>query len=205
MYNLNLHQQLWGYKVEEKLYLGVREQKRLNTTVLDHLCQDTLKSVNYSYFHSLISYGIIFCGSSSNSVHVFRLQKRAIRIITGSRQRDSCRELFKKLKILPLHSQYIFSLLLFIVNNRNIFHANSDIHDINTMQNSNLRQPQANLTMYQKVAYYSGIKVFNSLPISIKKISCDVKRFKLSLYEYLHLRSFCTLGEYFNSAEQIRV
>jgi hypothetical protein len=28
-----MHQQLWGYKVEEKLYLGVRKQKRLNTTV----------------------------------------------------------------------------------------------------------------------------------------------------------------------------
>jgi hypothetical protein len=24
--------QLWGYKVEETLYLGIREQKRLNTT-----------------------------------------------------------------------------------------------------------------------------------------------------------------------------
>jgi hypothetical protein len=29
-----MYQQLWGYKVEEKLYLGVREQKRLNTTEL---------------------------------------------------------------------------------------------------------------------------------------------------------------------------
>jgi hypothetical protein len=27
-----MYQQLWGYKVEEKLYLVVREQKRLNTT-----------------------------------------------------------------------------------------------------------------------------------------------------------------------------
>jgi hypothetical protein len=28
-----MYQQLWGYKVEEKLYLGLREQKkRLNTT-----------------------------------------------------------------------------------------------------------------------------------------------------------------------------
>jgi hypothetical protein len=32
MYN----QHLWGYKVEDNLYLGVREQKRLNTTVLNH-------------------------------------------------------------------------------------------------------------------------------------------------------------------------
>jgi hypothetical protein len=31
-----MYQQLWGYKVEEKLYLGVREQKRLNTTGQDN-------------------------------------------------------------------------------------------------------------------------------------------------------------------------
>jgi hypothetical protein len=30
-----MYQQLWGYKVEEKLYLGVREQKRLNTTDIE--------------------------------------------------------------------------------------------------------------------------------------------------------------------------
>jgi hypothetical protein len=30
-----MQQQLWGYKVEEKLYIGVREQKRLNTIILD--------------------------------------------------------------------------------------------------------------------------------------------------------------------------
>jgi hypothetical protein len=35
-----MYQQLWGYKVEEKLYLGVREQKRLNTTGL--VCSQTL-------------------------------------------------------------------------------------------------------------------------------------------------------------------
>ena len=29
-----MYQQLWGYKVEEKLYVGVREQKRLNTADL---------------------------------------------------------------------------------------------------------------------------------------------------------------------------
>jgi hypothetical protein len=32
-----MYQQLWGYKVEEKLYLGLREQKRLNTTGIEVL------------------------------------------------------------------------------------------------------------------------------------------------------------------------
>jgi hypothetical protein len=31
-----MYQQLWGYKVEEELCLGAREQKRLNTTALCH-------------------------------------------------------------------------------------------------------------------------------------------------------------------------
>jgi hypothetical protein len=30
-----MHQQLWGYRDEDKLYLGVSEQKRLNPPVLD--------------------------------------------------------------------------------------------------------------------------------------------------------------------------
>jgi hypothetical protein len=34
-----VHQQLWGYKVEDKLYVGVREQKRLNTADLDQCIQ----------------------------------------------------------------------------------------------------------------------------------------------------------------------
>jgi hypothetical protein len=37
-----MYQQLWGYKVEEKLYLGVREQKWLNTTDLDYIASKWL-------------------------------------------------------------------------------------------------------------------------------------------------------------------
>ena len=123
------------------------------------MSQDTLKSVYYSYFHSLISYGIIFWGNSSNSLHVIRLQKRAVRIITWSRPRDSCRGLFKILRILYLQSQYIHSSSLFIVNNKNLFHVNSEMHGFNTRQNFNLHQPQGSLSLYQKGASHSGIKV----------------------------------------------
>jgi len=128
------------------------------------MSQDALKTVYHSYLHSLISYGIIFWGNFSYSPHIFRLQKKAVRIITGSRPRDSCRELFKGLRILPLQSQYILSLLIFVVENKKLFYVYSEIHNINTTQNFNLHQPQANLTLYQKGAYYSGIKVFNNIP-----------------------------------------
>ena len=34
-----MHQQFWGHNVEGKIYLGVREQKRLNITGLDKLLE----------------------------------------------------------------------------------------------------------------------------------------------------------------------
>jgi hypothetical protein len=39
-----MYQQLWEYKVEEKLDLGVHEQKRLNTIALDNVKTDIPKS-----------------------------------------------------------------------------------------------------------------------------------------------------------------
>jgi hypothetical protein len=47
-----MYQQLWGHKVEEKLYLGVREQKRLNTTGLEGsrvITEDNLWNVTAIY------------------------------------------------------------------------------------------------------------------------------------------------------------
>jgi len=64
--------------------------------------------------------------------------------------RVSCRELFKKLNILPLHSQYILSLLLFVVKNMDIFTINSEVHSINTTHRSDLHPPLIKLTKYKK-------------------------------------------------------
>jgi len=89
------------------------------------LSQNSLKVVYYSYFHSVMTYGLIFRRNSHHSNIIFRLQKRIIRIIVGIRGRDSCREQFKKLKILPLQIQYILSLLLFVIDNGNYFKVHS--------------------------------------------------------------------------------
>jgi len=43
----------------------------------------------------------------------------------GARTTDSCREYFKKLNILPLQLQYIVSLVLSVINNKNQSAANS--------------------------------------------------------------------------------
>jgi hypothetical protein len=62
--------------------------------------------------------------------------------------------------IIPLKSQYIFSLLLFVAKNRDLCESNSEIHNINTRFSSDLHTATANLTTFQKGPFYFGIKVF---------------------------------------------
>jgi hypothetical protein len=66
---------------------------------------------------------------------MFKIQKKIIRIIAGCRSRGSCRDLFNNLKILPLPLQYTLSLLQFVVNNRDKFKLNSDVHNIKLDKN----------------------------------------------------------------------
>jgi hypothetical protein len=108
------------------------------------------------------------------------MQKRVIRIMMGCGYRESCRELFKELKILPLSSQYIFSLLLFAVKNRNYFVSNNAYRSNNTRQRNDLPPPRVTLTMYQKAVYNLGIKIFNALTKAIKDVSSKPSKFKIA-------------------------
>lgn len=162
------------------------------------LSLESLRMAYFSYFHSVMTYGIIFWGNSRHSSVIFRLQKRVIRIITGIRNRDSCREHFRTLKILPLQSQYILSLLLFVTDNKDLFQRNFEVHQINTRNKSSLHQCPSKLSVYQRGAYCTGIRVFNSLPPQIKEVSHKRQQFKCILKEFLYTHSFYTLDEYFN-------
>jgi hypothetical protein len=57
---------------------------------------------------------------------------------------DSCRELFKSMKILPVYSQYIFSLLMYVVNNKHLFKRILEVHNHNTRSAKNFRLPITN-------------------------------------------------------------
>ena len=97
------------------------------------------------------------------SIKVFRMHKYIIRIVTGCKRRESCRHLFRKLKILPLPSQHILSLLLFVINNRNQFTIHSEIDSINSRQFNDFHQPRSNLSKYQKGPQHSDRELWQSI------------------------------------------
>jgi hypothetical protein len=91
-----------------------------------------MRLIYFYNFHSVPPDGVIFWGNSVHSKYIFRIKKRTIRVITDSGIGESCEELFKQLQIMSLYYQYIYSLLIFVVKNRDIFKLNSDIYSTGT-------------------------------------------------------------------------
>jgi hypothetical protein len=113
--------------------------------------------------------------------------------VAATKMRASCWELFKKLNILPLASEFLLSILSFLMNTEK-FQTNSDINSIRYRYN--LHVLNANLNKYQKGVYYSGIKLFNKLPPNIQSSNHDIKIFTPALKEYLLYDSFYYVEEF---------
>jgi len=139
--------------------------------------------------------------SGSTKIFTWKKKKKKIRIMLGCRSRDSSSNLFMKLKILPLPLQYIFSVLLFVIKNRNQYTVNSKIHHTNTTQHSNFHQSWPSLTKYRKGTYNLGINFYKGLPYYIKDVSDSPNRFKSILkdftYIWIYFILFYSLDEYF--------
>ena len=88
-----------------------------------------------------------------------------------------CRRNRKRIEtlLLLLTSQYMLSLLMFVVQNKNLFQTKNENHNLDTRQRNSLYLPQANLKIYQKGAYYSGIKIFNNITLESKNVAGNHK------------------------------
>lgn len=75
----------------------------------------TLWMICFADFYFVIKYGIIFGGYSAYTDRIFILQKRIVKIKAAIGCRSTCGRLFKKLDILPIPCQYIFSLMMLVV------------------------------------------------------------------------------------------
>jgi hypothetical protein len=50
-------------------------------SVKAYVTTEILRMLYFSHFHSVMAYGVIFWGNSVSSQNIFKIQKRAIRIM----------------------------------------------------------------------------------------------------------------------------
>jgi len=153
---------------------------------------------DFAYFHSVINYGIIFWGNSSESNKIFLAQKKIVRIMTGSRPKSSWKPLFQSLGIMTITSQYIPSLMKFLLQNQGKFTSITEVHNINTRKKLKLHKPISNLTLYQKGVFYMSIRIFNRLPDCIARVVENKRSFISTLRQHLVNTSFYSLDEFFD-------
>ena len=157
---------------------------------------EVLRMVYFANFQSVTDYGIIYGGNSTSSSQISLLQKKIIRIMIRVSPKFLCRGLFRKMDILNFPCFYIFSLKLLLLNNFNNFHTNSSVHEINTRYKYQLQRPVVNLSCYQRGVYYSGIKIFSSLPSAIYNLKNTKSHFRAALQSSLALYSLYYVKEF---------
>ena len=161
--------------------------------VRQSLSLESVRSLYFAYFHSALMYGIIFWGNSPQAIQVFKLQKKAIRIMLQVSKRTSCRQLFKKLHILPLPSVYIYEVLVYMRANLDYYRTNAEVHSHNTRNKNNLSIIPHTTSLYSESFIYTGLRMYNALPGYLKEI--PVLNFKCRLHKYLHHHSFYSTDE----------
>lgn len=158
----------------------------------------SLLLVYYAHIHSLLSYGVLFWGSSHHAKRIFIIQKRAVRIIAGLSRRQSCRPHFNNLGILTLPSVLIMNAAIFVRSHPDQFPLNRTTHAYSTRTNSDIFIPSFNHSFYKHSPVHLCSKIFNSLPSNIKHITSFVS-FKATLKQFLISHSYYNLDDFFKA------
>lgn len=154
---------------------------------------EAAKNVYFAYFHSLMTYGVLFWGTASSADTVFVLQKRALRYILGLKYRDSCRDQFRKVGIMTMIGEYIYQSLLYVKDNITYIPTLGSGHNYNTRHKNRLGIPKHRLVKLSKTYLIQGIKMYNKLPEYIQEMSH--KEFCTVIRKILINKSYYSIDE----------
>ena len=167
------------------------------------LPQIILKNIYTSIFLCHINYGILAWGYNFNSNRIYKLQKRAVRIITCSKYNAHSEPIFKMLNLLRIADIFLLQQLKFyfkLVNmelptyfNNMACQHNYEVHQHNTRAARSLFIPQVNHEFAKKCIRYSIIQTVNRTPAPIiskiathsisgfcKYIKNDIKKYSMT-------------------------
>lgn len=156
----------------------------------------TARIAYFANFHSLLSYGILLWGTSSQSQQIFILQKKVLRMLADLNSRDSCRAAFKSQGILTLPSVYILACLKYVHNHKEKFVKNNSTHFYNTRNQEALQTPYHRLSLTQNALNYWGPKLYNRIPCEMGKLSAPA--FEKELRNILLTNPFYSVDEFMN-------
>ena len=160
-----------------------------------YMKQSTLITLYYSFIYPYLNYCVEVWGSTFKCYldPIAKLQKSALRIITGSSKRTHTKPLFSDLKILTISKVFAFSVQLFMYKYYHkllpsifddFFQINADIHAYNTRQRYTYHVPAIRTSFGQRTIRYLGISSHELYSRQLD-YKCSIATYKKSLRNYL--------------------
>lgn len=131
-----------------------------------------LRQMYFAYFHSLMSYGSVLWGDSTDANRVLLMQKRALRTMAGVKPRQSCRPLFVEYRIMTHYSQYLFEILMFTRENLSSF-GRVEVPGISLRRTGRLKTVPRRTALLEKNPRVIGPTFYEELPADLKNESSD--------------------------------
>ena len=150
-------------------------------------------------YNSLILSRLLYCNvawgrsSKRNIDSILLLQKKAVRICSGSHFLANTDPLFKKLRLLKITDITLMQTALFMYKLSKgqvppyfstIFQKNKSIHLYNTRNSENFHLINPRTTIAQRSIRHTGPDIWHSLPVEIKNRTF-ISSFKTTLKNYL--------------------
>lgn len=200
-------------------FLGIMVDDKLTWKPhIEHLCNKLSKSAYALYqlskkvnistlltaYHGLVAsvlrYGIIFWGQSTDRELLFKMQKRCIRSMCGLKTTDSCVPSFKSLKILTLPAMYILESAVFVKSKPHLFAKMSDTKrkPIRAQYVSQLCNIKCKTSLMQKSFFGIAPKIYNKIPENIKKM--PLVKFKKTLASLLIDKCYYKIEDFLNDS-----
>ena len=158
--------------------------------------KNILKMIYMSLIYSYFNYCNLIWGAAENSIidPLFKLQKKAVRIINKSNYLDHTKPIFMSLKLLTVHQIYDYNCLLFafkcIICNLFPSHKKrisqcQTVHHYNTRRRENYRtDAMARLRICQRSFLFHGVRLWNSINESLKEVH-TLSVFKEKIKQYI--------------------
>lgn len=159
----------------------------------------TARLVYFSYFHSVMSYGILLWGHAADIDTIFVLQKRAVRAIYKMRSRESLRDRFKEIHILTVAGQFIYENIMYVRKNIHLFSRNSDRHNLNLRNKNKLEIIHTRLSKISKSFVGQCIRFYNKIPENICELT--EKKFKNHVKKCISSKGYYKIHDYLNDKE----
>lgn len=160
--------------------------------------QDSALIVYHSLIISHIKYSIAFWGGIPKHLElIFKLQKRALRLIFGLKHRESVRNMFVTQKLLTVPCLYILTCVLLVRKYQSHLPTLGDSHQYNTRHRNWLATVPHRTSMPEQSAFYQGTIFYNRLPSELK--SLDHFKFKKNMTKHLASKGYYSVTEFYAS------